>query len=71
VRRKRIDADNVAKAVLDALTGVVWRDDSQVLRLRVEKVDARRERVTVAAGPCVAGDGDALARLRARIDGAA
>jgi Holliday junction resolvase RusA-like endonuclease len=59
VRRKRIDADNVAKAVLDAL------------RLRVEKVDARRERVTVAAGPCVAGDGDALARLRARIDGAA
>jgi len=32
------DADNVAKAILDALTVVhVWRDDSQVYRLAVTK----------------------------------
>ncbi len=31
------DADNVAKAVKDALNGVAWRDDSQVCRLIVEK----------------------------------
>lgn len=32
------DADNVAKAVLDAANGVLWPDDRQVARLVVEKV---------------------------------
>jgi Holliday junction resolvase RusA-like endonuclease len=31
------DVDNVAKAVLDALTGVAWADDKQVVSLFVEK----------------------------------
>lgn len=31
------DLDNVAKAVLDALNGVAFRDDRQVIRLIVEK----------------------------------
>ena len=31
------DADNVAKAVLDALNGVAWKDDGQVWNLRVFK----------------------------------
>ena len=31
------DAENVAKAVLDALTGICWRDDSQVWSLEIEK----------------------------------
>ena len=31
------DSDNYAKLVLDALNGVLWRDDSQVCRLFVEK----------------------------------
>ena len=39
------DADNLAKAVMDALTnlGTYWRDDSQVARLTIDKryVDAR------------------------------
>ncbi len=35
---KRPDAENVAKAVLDAGTGVLWVDDAQVYRLTVEKV---------------------------------
>ncbi|MBV6633021.1 MAG: RusA family crossover junction endodeoxyribonuclease [Alphaproteobacteria bacterium] len=34
---RRIDADNVAKALLDALTGLVWQDDRQIRRLVVEK----------------------------------
>lgn len=34
---KKPDADNVAKAVLDALNNVAWRDDSQVVSLTVKK----------------------------------
>lgn len=45
------DVDNVAKAILDALTGVVFHDDSQVQRLHVEKVLGERARVKVRARP--------------------
>jgi Holliday junction resolvase RusA-like endonuclease len=38
------DADNYAKLLLDALNGVVWRDDSQVVRLFVEKAYCTTER---------------------------
>ena len=31
------DVDNLAKSVLDALSGVAWRDDSQVTVLKAEK----------------------------------
>ena len=31
------DADNHAKAILDACTGIVWRDDSQIVSLSVAK----------------------------------
>jgi Holliday junction resolvase RusA-like endonuclease len=48
------DVDNVAKAVLDALTGVVFHDDSQVEKLLVRKVEADRPRVRVTARPLVA-----------------
>ncbi len=34
----RADADNLGKALLDALTdGGLWRDDAQVARLRIDK----------------------------------
>lgn len=36
------DADNIAKAVLDALNRVAFRDDSQVVRLVVEKLPRTR-----------------------------
>lgn len=35
--KHRGDIDNLAKAVLDAATGVLWLDDAQVARLEVEK----------------------------------
>lgn len=35
------DGDNIGKCVLDALNGNVWKDDAQVVDLRVRKVDAR------------------------------
>jgi Holliday junction resolvase RusA-like endonuclease len=37
---KKPDPDNVAKAVLDAGLGVIWRDDSQISRLIVTKIIA-------------------------------
>lgn len=39
-RNKKPDAENVAKAVLDAATGVLWQDDAQVADLRVLTVTA-------------------------------
>ena len=39
------DADNVAKAVLDALNGVAWADDSQVVRVTVWKHERTRDQV--------------------------
>lgn len=34
---KRPDVDNLAKSVLDALNGVAWEDDSQIVRLSTSK----------------------------------
>lgn len=48
---RRLDCDNVAKACLDALTGSVWTDDSQIVRLFVEKVQSDTEAVTLLAEP--------------------
>ena len=31
------DLDNVAKLLADALNGILWRDDSQIVALQVEK----------------------------------
>ena len=50
----RPDADNVAKAVLDALNGVAWEDDSQVVLLEVVKHPRERgapERLDVRVAP--------------------
>jgi len=45
----RLDLDNLAKALLDALKGHVFFDDSQIARLLCERVAGERERITVRA----------------------
>ena len=45
--RAKFDVDNVAKACLDALTGVIWHDDSQVQKLILERLPAERNAITV------------------------
>jgi Holliday junction resolvase RusA-like endonuclease len=44
---RRGDADNFGKAVLDALNGVVWTDDSHVRRVSIELVDGQGAGVAV------------------------
>ena len=45
----RLDLDNLAKALLDALKGHVFFDDSQIARLLCERRVGERDRITVRA----------------------
>lgn len=44
---KRPEVDNISKVILDALTGLGFKNDSQVVRLVVEKAYSERPRVEV------------------------
>ena len=49
---RRRDLDNCAKAVLDALTGLAWDDDSQVHELHTERgVDRENPRTEITIEP--------------------
>jgi len=49
-----LDLDNLAKALLDAIKGYAFHDDSQVARLLVERRGGARERVTIKVTPYAA-----------------
>jgi Holliday junction resolvase RusA-like endonuclease len=44
---KKPDIDNVAKAFLDAMNGIIYKDDNQVIQLHVNKVYAKEAGVDV------------------------
>lgn len=44
-----LDLDNLAKAVLDALKGHVFFDDSQIARLLCERMPGERDRIVLRA----------------------
>ncbi len=44
-----LDLDNLAKALLDALKGHVFFDDSQIARLVCERMPGERDRITLQA----------------------
>ena len=44
---KRPDADNIAKIVLDALNGIAYKDDSQIVDLSVPKRYSDKPRVEI------------------------
>ncbi|WP_439473269.1 RusA family crossover junction endodeoxyribonuclease [Brevundimonas sp.] len=46
-----MDLDNLAKALLDAIKGYLFHDDSQVARLLVERQQGERERITIRVFP--------------------
>jgi Holliday junction resolvase RusA-like endonuclease len=46
--KRKADLDNFNKLSLDALTGIVWEDDSQIARLTIERgYDNARPRVEI------------------------
>jgi len=45
--KKKPDIDNVAKVFLDAMNGIVYKDDTQVVSLHVNKVYAQESGVDV------------------------
>ena len=49
---KRPDLDNYIKAIMDALTGVIWRDDSQVTSMYAAKCYDVRPRIEVVISEC-------------------
>lgn len=48
---KKPDIDNIVKSILDALNGVAYRDDTQVVELHVRKQYGERPRVEVLIQP--------------------
>lgn len=59
---KKPDVDNIAKIILDALNGIAYKDDSQVVVLSVKKCFAAEARVYVHIEEIdMRGDVDALA----------
>ena len=48
-----MDLDNLAKALLDAIKGYLFHDDSQVARLLVERHEGEKERITIRTYPRV------------------
>lgn len=48
----RPDADNLGKCVTDGLTGLIWRDDSQIVCLSVLKRYSDNPRVEVVINEC-------------------
>ena len=52
-----LDLDNLAKALLDAIKGYLFHDDSQVARLLVERRQGERERITIRVFPRQTADG--------------
>jgi Holliday junction resolvase RusA-like endonuclease len=46
--RRRVDGDNIEKAAADALNGIIWQDDQQVVDChRYKRIDRRRPRLEV------------------------
>jgi len=44
---KKPDLDNVAKAIIDGMNGIIFKDDSQIINLHVTKVYAEVGKVEV------------------------
>jgi Holliday junction resolvase RusA-like endonuclease len=49
VKTTKPDVDNLTKAILDALNGIIWIDDAQVCELHVTKGIGKQDKIIVIA----------------------
>jgi crossover junction endodeoxyribonuclease RusA len=54
---KRPDLDKLLRAILDALTGIAFRDDAQVCEIRASKVYARHLGAAITVTPLLGASG--------------
>lgn len=45
------DTDNYIKATLDALNGILWHDDAQIVKIEAEKKYSDHPKITVSVKP--------------------
>ena len=64
---KKPDGDNLAKLALDALNGVCWKDDVQVVDLIVRKFWSDEPRLVVEISPATAITGQSDGVLRTKV----
>jgi Holliday junction resolvase RusA-like endonuclease len=55
-RSGRFDLDNVIKSALDGCTGILWKDDAQVVEIhaRRRQADGEGERLVLVVAPVAA-----------------
>jgi len=41
------DIDNLTKAILDALNGIVWKDDAQVTQINIQKIWSAKDQIEI------------------------
>jgi len=41
------DIDNLVKAILDALNGIVWQDDAQVTQINIQKIWSAKDQIEI------------------------
>lgn len=51
--RRRRDLDNLSKGTLDALTGVIWDDDQQIVQLTLSKQVSKNPRVVISVSETI------------------
>ena len=51
-KRGRADLDNLAKGALDALNGIVYQDDRQVVELHVYRITGTESQLTISEVEC-------------------
>lgn len=56
------DLDNIVKAITDAMNGIVYADDAQIVDLVCGKYYAQEPRVLVKVSPYEIGDGEEITR---------
>lgn len=65
---KKPDADNIAKIIADALNGIAYRDDSQIVSLKIEKYFDTYPRTEIAIEEINNADNDVFKKVKKKTE---